>query len=143
MWLVFLVATGTAPSSAAPPTRLGASIPLRILLLPLRLNPLFRHHAPAEGSDDRSVGTNRSVVCFDVSEPTRALYLEIHGEVEFERVDVGFQDGGSESVDAFGSVRSNGLFEIEQFDSARSVAQVRVILRARGVPARVGLRLGV
>lgn len=134
-------AMAAAPSRAGAVQGRGPSIPFRILLLPLRLVHARRPEPMTEL--DRVAGSRRSVLDFDVNEPASSLYLEIHGDFEFERVDVTMSDGSRESVDAFGSVRSNGIFEVCQFESARAVHAVRVIGRARGDQARIGLRLGV
>jgi len=137
-----MVSTATAGAGNPILSRRGALVPLRILLMPLRFLP-FHHRPESKPPEGQLVGTSRSVLAFEVPDTARALYLEIEGVVEFERVDILFADGGRDEVDAFGAVRDNGVFEVKQFDTKRKISHVRVIARSREGKARVGLRLGV
>lgn len=85
----------------------------------------------------------RQVLEFPVDEQALGLFLDVKGEVEFERVVIGFADGEVRQVDAFGLQRADGLFELTRFDRMRAVESVHVVLLARSRTARLGLRLGV
>ena len=94
--------------------------------------------------DDRAMlmrDQGRRVLNFPVRESAPGLFVHVSGEVEFERVDIGFADGSIENVDAFGVDRDSGLYELARFGNARSVDWVRLVLRARSRQARVGIKL--
>jgi hypothetical protein len=146
---------GSPPSAGArrfePPEATGTSDPgarsLRDLLrvgvrLPVSaLGGLFGH-AP----DTRQVVTRergRQVLEFPVSEQASGLFLNVSGEVEFERVIVSFANGEQDHLDAFGVQRADGVFEVAAFEDARDVSSVKVVLRARSRTARVGIYIGV
>jgi hypothetical protein len=84
----------------------------------------------------------RQVLSFPIHEPVPRLYVHISGRVEFERADIGFADGTIESIDAFGVDRDSGLYELASYETARPVASVRLVLRARSRSARIGICLG-
>lgn len=130
-----------APPASAFPARLwdvaahqGASLSRR----------LFHFGMGRKPQDDRALvtrGQGRQVLAFTVREISPEVFVHVTGEVEFERADIGFADGSVEGVEAFGLERDSGLYELASFPAARSIAWVRLVLRARSRNARVGIKL--
>jgi hypothetical protein len=85
----------------------------------------------------------RRVLEFAPDEPACALFLEVVGSVEFERIDYALEDGRPRSAEVFGLVRGRGLYQVVDLDGAHRVSWVRIIARARSPRAGLGLRLGL
>ena len=135
-----MLATLASPASAFP-SRIWDHAPQRGMGLSLRLFHFGLGHKP---HDDRAVVTRkegRRVLDFAVREEAPRLFVHVTGEVEFERADIGFADGSVQSVDAYGVDRDSGLYELASFPATRSIAWVRLVLRARSRNARVGIKL--
>jgi len=91
---------------------------------------------------DLEARQGRRVIEFTPDELAAGLYLQVAGRVEFEHIDFALDDGTVRSVDAFGEVRTPGLYQVAEFDGSRRVLWVRVLARALSRRAGLGLRLG-
>ncbi len=146
----------SAPSHAFTlrPTREGAgqavtaklvaaellTTPLRWLLSSVR----FAYRAPSPPANSAALrpeyGWND--LRFEVGEHTVGVFLEVAGRVEFDRAELEFEDGETETVDLGHRRRGRGLYELASFDEPRGVREVRVHVRADDGDAWLGVRLG-
>jgi hypothetical protein len=117
--------------------------PLAALVLPLRAISLPWTGRASRTAAFRTLGAERTMTSFEVGEPVVALFLEVRGHVELERVEIGFAEGEPLSIDVYGMTRDSGLYELTAFEGARVVTSVRLVGRGHRRAARVAVRLGV
>jgi hypothetical protein len=107
-----------------------------LLMAPFRL---FSHHtaaAPAGTPVTRDAGWTR--MGFALQEPGRGVCLAIDGKAELGRIEILFDDGELQQVDAgAGHVYSRGVYEVAAFSQERRVVLVRLESRARSTTAHV------
>lgn len=137
---VMAIALGDAAQAAPIPGTAAAWVIARPLLDASLALFRFGNSAPVKPEGTKvSRDEGRRVLEFPIGRATPTLLVDVRGDVEFERADVGFPDGSVESVDAFAVRRDTGLYELAAYDTPRSVEWVRLVLRARSRQARVGL----
>ena len=107
-----------------------------LLMAPFRL---FSHRAattPVGTPVSRDAGWTR--MGFALQEPGRGVCLAIDGRAELGRIEILFDDGELQQVDAgAGHVYSRGVYEVAAFSHERRVVLVRLESRARSTTARV------
>lgn len=72
----------------------------------------------------------------------RGCFLRIKGRAEFDRAEVLFADGQLEPIELRGARRGRGLYELVRWPQARTIACVRLRVRARSEEARLELVFG-
>jgi hypothetical protein len=150
--LAFLLTTSVASSMPAGPVPSSArrvpAIAVRVSLLPFawigsRMRGLFGHRHGVEVGNASILSREQGWTVLDlpVTEPARALYLEVGGRVQFDSAEIVFRDGNPRPLDLRGVVRGRGLFELHDCALTRDVAAVRLNVRAATERAWVGLRI--
>jgi hypothetical protein len=133
---------GAGPRRAVPVVSSGLAMVARLARPAGRIAGLWRFAFARPAlvhSADIARDSGRRVVYFPIGEPAGGLFVRVAGRVEFERAIVGFADGSTAAVDAFGLERRSGTYRLVQFDEDRPVDWVRLVLRARSRQAQVGI----
>lgn len=107
-----------------------------LLMAPFRM---FAHHAavaPVGMAVSRDAGWTR--MGFALQDNGRGICLAIDGKAELGRIEILFDDGELQQVDAgAGHVYHHGVYEVAAFPQERHVVLVRLESRARSTTAHV------
>ena len=79
---------------------------------------------------------------YDLRDVGNGVYLEVRGKVQFRSAEIVYMDGGLTRLDLAYSKRSNGFYELREFDDQREVMVVRLLARAVSDDATLAVRLG-
>ena len=79
---------------------------------------------------------------YDLRDTGNGVFLEVQGNVQFRSAEIVFADGHLTRLDLAYARRSNGIYELREFDVDREVMRVRLLARAVSDDATLAVRLG-
>ncbi|MGH7742163.1 MAG: hypothetical protein ACRENS_09080 [Candidatus Eiseniibacteriota bacterium] len=139
-------AGGAVASPWTAESRAGRALDLRLPLARVSYAPSADEAEVASGAKHEGFPLERAngwtVAGFPLGQTSFGVYLEVRGRSELGRIEVLYDDGTIERVEALqGRIYGQGIYQLAKFDAARRVALVRMKARAASSHARVNVLL--